>query len=122
MSVTTRLLALDDAPAMAALLRDNREFLKPTDPVRPEEYFTDDGQRQVIADVLRQWENGFAQICRVAFGELDLHRLEAGTLVHNTASQRVLEKNGFVQYGSAPGYLRIAGRWQDHLLFQRLSS
>jgi ribosomal-protein-alanine N-acetyltransferase len=58
----------------------------------------------------------------VAFGELGLHRVEAGTLTHNVRSQRVLEKNGFVRFGLAPDYLRIAGRWQDHVLFQALST
>lgn len=50
--------------------------------------------------------------------ELRLHRLEASTLLHNTGSQRVLEKAGFERIGMAPKYLRIAGEWQDHLLFQ----
>jgi ribosomal-protein-alanine N-acetyltransferase len=58
---------------------------------------------------------------RVAFDELGLHRVEAGTLLHNVGSQRVLERNGFVRYGLAPQYLRIAGRWQDHVLFQVLN-
>ena len=58
---------------------------------------------------------------QTAFGELGLHRVEAGTLVHNVASQRVLERNGFTRYGLAPQYLRIAGRWQDHVLFQVLA-
>lgn len=57
----------------------------------------------------------------LAFHQLQLHRLQAGTLVHNAASQRVLERNGFVRFGLAPGYLHIAGRWQDHVLFQRLN-
>ncbi|MBX7443677.1 MULTISPECIES: GNAT family N-acetyltransferase [unclassified Arthrobacter] len=56
----------------------------------------------------------------IAKAVLNLHRLEAATLVHNTASQRVLEKNGFESYGTARGYLRIAGQWQDHRLFQRI--
>ena len=57
----------------------------------------------------------------LAFGELGLHRVQAGTLVDNVRSQRVLEHNGFVRFGLAPQYLRIAGRWQDHLLFQKVN-
>jgi ribosomal-protein-alanine N-acetyltransferase len=38
---------------------------------------------------------------------LGLHRLEAATLVHNTPSQGVLEKNGFEPYGTASAYLGI---------------
>lgn len=52
--------------------------------------------------------------------ELRLHRLQAATLLHNLGSQRVLLGNGFERIGTAPKYLRIAGEWQDHLLFQRL--
>ena len=59
---------------------------------------------------------------RVAFTELGLHRIQAETLVQNVASQRVLLKNGFVKYGLAPDYLKIAGRWQEHVLFQVVSS
>jgi [ribosomal protein S5]-alanine N-acetyltransferase len=60
-----------------------------------------------------------AAVVEHAFGELGLHRLEAGTLVGNVASQRVLEKNRFVRIGLAPRYLHIGGAWRDHLLFQR---
>jgi ribosomal-protein-alanine N-acetyltransferase len=60
-----------------------------------------------------------AVICRFAFEELELHRLEAGTLLHNVGSQIVLDRNGFAPFGVAPGYLRIAGAWCDHVLFQR---
>jgi RimJ/RimL family protein N-acetyltransferase len=35
-------------------------------------------------------------------------------------AQRVLEKNGFRRIGIAHGYLRVGGRWRDHVLFQRL--
>jgi ribosomal-protein-alanine N-acetyltransferase len=56
------------------------------------------------------------EIVDVAFTRLGLHRVEAGTLPHNIASQRVLEHNGFVRFGTATAYLRIAGRWQDHIL------
>jgi ribosomal-protein-alanine N-acetyltransferase len=60
-------------------------------------------------------------VLAVAFGELHLHRVQAGTLVHNHASRRVLAKNGFTEIGFAPRYIRIAGRWQDHVLHQRLA-
>ena len=62
-----------------------------------------------------------SQVCEWAFGPAKLHRLEAGTLVDNTGSQRVLERNGFTRIGVAARYLQIAGRWQDHVLFQRLA-
>ena len=52
--------------------------------------------------------------------ELGLHRLQAGTLLHNVASQSVLRRCGFTEFGMAPSYLLIAGRWQDHRLFQRI--
>ena len=54
------------------------------------------------------------------FGELRLHRLEAACLPHNTASVRVLERNGFQHEGLARRYLRIDGEWRDHLLFALL--
>ena len=57
-------------------------------------------------------------IIRVAFDELRLHRIQAGTLLHNIRSQRVLERNGFVRFGVAPAYLNVAGRRQDHALYQ----
>jgi [ribosomal protein S5]-alanine N-acetyltransferase len=63
-----------------------------------------------------------AELIPVAFGELGLHRLEAGTLTDNLASQRVLEKNGFERIGLARGYLHIGGDWRDHWLFQLLST
>jgi ribosomal-protein-alanine N-acetyltransferase len=56
-----------------------------------------------------------------AFGAVDLHRVEAATLVDNVASQRVLEKNGFERIGLARRFLRINDEWRDFLLFQRLA-
>lgn len=52
--------------------------------------------------------------------ELGLHRLEAGTLLHNTRSQKVLQRTGFTEYGVAERFLYIGGKWQDHVLFQRI--
>jgi ribosomal-protein-alanine N-acetyltransferase len=150
----TRLVSVDDAAAIAALQRASREFLAPWEPVRPEEFFTaegqladivdDDGQvagRITLNDIVRgpflschlgYWVNpasggrglataAIGEIKRIAFEELGLHRIQAATLVHNARSQRVLAKNGFVPIGMAPAYLRIAGEWQDHNLYQVLA-
>lgn len=62
-----------------------------------------------------------AQVVDECFAEHGLHRVEAATLVDNLPSQAVLRRNGFTVIGRAPGYLRIAGGWRDHLLFQRLA-
>jgi [ribosomal protein S5]-alanine N-acetyltransferase len=59
-------------------------------------------------------------ICAYANSEIALHRVAAGTLIHNVRSQRVLAKCGFQQYGLAPKYLYIDGEWQDHLRFQKI--
>ena len=59
---------------------------------------------------------------RFGFGTLGLHRIEAACLLHNDPSRRVLEKSGFQHEGIARGYLKINGRWQDHLLFALLRS
>jgi [ribosomal protein S5]-alanine N-acetyltransferase len=160
-------VSVADVPRLTRLLRDNRDFLAPWDPIRDDEYFTEAGQRDLIQAALDSPSSGpyvieldgrvvgrinlntivrgpfqssslgywvsqdvngrgvasaaVAEIVRVAFGPLGLHRLEAGTLVHNAGSQRVLERNGFQRYGLAPRYLSIAGRWQDHVLFQLLN-
>ncbi len=51
------------------------------------------------------------------FDSLELHRIHAAFLPGNTASRRVLEKNGFAEEGFATAYLQIDGRWEDHVLF-----
>jgi ribosomal-protein-alanine N-acetyltransferase len=55
-----------------------------------------------------------------AFESLHLHRVEAACLAHNAASMRVLEKAGFEREGVARRYLKIDGRWQDHVLYAAL--
>lgn len=51
--------------------------------------------------------------------ELDLHRLEAACLPANTASARLLQRTGFEREGFAKNYLKIAGCWEDHILWGR---
>lgn len=52
-----------------------------------------------------------------AFREIGLHRVQAGTMLQNYGSQRVLEKAGFRREGLALRYLKINGKWEDHYLF-----
>jgi ribosomal-protein-alanine N-acetyltransferase len=58
----------------------------------------------------------------LAFGDLGLHRVQAETLPHNTRSQHVLQDVGFTRYGLAAQYLKIAGKWQDHVMYQLLTN
>jgi [ribosomal protein S5]-alanine N-acetyltransferase len=166
--VTIRPLRGDDAAEMARLYRENREFLRPYEPVRDETFFSERGQRElwdanegrriagldylfvieadgepvgrvnlnnVVRGVFASCNLGYfvshrwngQGIARRAIGaavhrgftELELHRVEAGTLLDNLRSQKVLLRNQFRLYGIARRYLRIDGRWQDHALFQR---
>lgn len=57
--------------------------------------------------------------CALGFGfeRLGLHRIEAACLPNNVASRGLLLKCGFREEGVAREYLKIAGRWTDHLLF-----
>jgi ribosomal-protein-alanine N-acetyltransferase len=80
----------------------------------------------ISADVARQ---GFATeavsaMLTIAFRDgyfgLNLHRVGASVIPTNHASLRVAEKAGFRREGLALKYLRIAGEWQDHLLFGKL--
>lgn len=63
-----------------------------------------------------------AALIPFSHGALGLKRIEAACLPENTASLRLLERLGFVREGYARKYLCIAGKWQDHILYARLSS
>jgi ribosomal-protein-alanine N-acetyltransferase len=54
----TRLFTLDDAAVLADLLRANRAFLAPWEPIRAEDYFTVGGQRAIVRDALEMHERG----------------------------------------------------------------
>ena len=53
---------------------------------------------------------------RYIFEELNLHRIMANHLPSNTRSARLLARLGFVVEGHARNYLRLDGRWEDHVL------
>jgi len=56
-------------------------------------------------------------LCRFAFEELALHRLQASIIPRNRASHRVVEKIGFRNEGTALRYLEINGVWEDHVRY-----
>ena len=60
---------------------------------------------------------GVRAVTRFAFTRLGLHRLEAACVPENHASRGLLLRAGFEPEGLARGYLKINGRWRDHLLF-----
>ncbi len=65
-----------------------------------------------------QWGKGYAttavkKVLEICFEELKLHRVEAGCATGNTASMRVLEKNGFSREGLRKELLPIRGEWID---------
>ncbi|MFF1835905.1 GNAT family N-acetyltransferase [Streptomyces sp. NPDC058231] len=160
----------DDAASLAESLTRSRTYMRPWEPARPDDFYTEEGQRERLADVLADREAGRAmrwvladaedravgsftlsgivhgafcsavlgywvdvtyagrglataaveRICAVARDGLRLHRIEAGTVLDNVASQRVLAKCGFEEFGTAPRFLHIDGEWRDHRLFQRI--
>jgi ribosomal-protein-alanine N-acetyltransferase len=168
--VRLRPLARTDAQAMLDAHLRNREHLRPTEPPRPDTFFSLAGQVERLDLQLRQQEDrrlagwvleagdgrivgamtltnivlgplrsgnlgywvdrdltgrGLASaaaevVCRKADEELGLHRVEAGVLLDNVASQRVLVRCGFDLIGTATQLLHINGAWRDHLLYQRI--
>jgi ribosomal-protein-alanine N-acetyltransferase len=52
-----------------------------------------------------------------AFTGLALHRVEAACMIDNEASMQVLLNNQFREEGYASRYLKINGKWVDHVLF-----
>ncbi|MDD2328708.1 MAG: GNAT family N-acetyltransferase [bacterium] len=51
----------------------------------------------------------------IVFNEFGLHRIEANIMPRNKRSMRVVEKLGFYNEGLAHKYLRINGKWEDHI-------
>ena len=60
-------------------------------------------------------------ISAVGFDELGLHRLEINIVPRNARSIAVAERAGFRREGIARRYLKIAGRWEDHVRYAKLS-
>lgn len=59
----------------------------------------------------------FVVLCRYAFEDLALHRLQASIIPRNQASRRVAEKVGLRHEGVAVRYLEINAVWEDHVRY-----
>ena len=57
-AVRLRVVQVEDAEALAALVRENREYLRPWEPERDESYFTVDGQRDNLRDLVEAYAAG----------------------------------------------------------------
>lgn len=60
MPPVTRSLNITDAEPLSALYVENRQFLAPWQPLRPDAYFTEGGQREAIEATLAQESGGSA--------------------------------------------------------------
>lgn len=167
--IQIRLLRRSDVGRLRAAYEVNREHLAPWEPVRGDEFFTDEVQTVSVQAKLDQYAQGIqfpwvllagnrivgtitlndvvrgsflnghvgywvdqefngrgigsaalAFVVEIAREELGLHRLQGATLCHNFGSQKILRRTGFEEIGVAPSYLKIAGEWQDHKLYQRI--
>ena len=56
-------------------------------------------------------------LCRFAFEDLALHRVQASIIPRNGPSHRVAEKVGLRAEGIALRYLEINGVWEDHVRY-----
>lgn len=51
----------------------------------------------------------------IAFEDYGLHRIEANIIPRNEPSLAVVRKLAFIEEGLSPKYLKINGKWEDHI-------
>ena len=60
---------------------------------------------------------GVVVVCKFAFEQLTLHRLQISIIPRNSASRRVVAKLDIRDEGVAQRYLEINGVWEDHVRY-----
>lgn len=66
-------------------------------------------------------KEGLGVALDAAFGPLGLHRVEVNIQPRNVRSIGLVIALGFTREGFSRGYLRIGGRWRDHVRFAMLA-
>ena len=66
-------------------------------------------------------KEGLGLALDAAFGPLALHRVEVNVQPGNVRSIGLVTSLGFAQEGFSRRYLRIGGRWRDHVRFAMLA-
>ena len=64
---------------------------------------------------------GFALALDYAFRGMKLHRIEANVQPANIRSLALVERLSFAREGYSRRYVKIAGRWRDHVRFAMLA-
>ncbi len=64
---------------------------------------------------------GLMLVLAEAFRTLRLHRVEANIQPTNARSMALVERAGFAREGYSRRYVKIAGRWRDHIRFALLA-
>lgn len=64
---------------------------------------------------------GLALALDVAFGKLKLHRVEVNIQPSNARSLALATRLGFTREGYSRRYVKISGRWRDHVRFAMLA-
>lgn len=170
-NISIKVLTPDDASSMVEYYIRNRQYLKPFEPSREENFYTFEAQKQILMENYKQFLNGDGvnfgiysannlvgkiQVSNITYGvfknaivgysmdekyqgrgwmkealslvldygfnEMELHRIEASTLVDNIKSQSVLLGCGFEKLGLNKEYLYINGVWRDHITFYKIKS
>lgn len=97
-TVTIALATEDDASALADAYRRNRGYLQPWEPIRPDSFYTADGQRELLLSAVREREAGRSLVWLLSDGEQVVGRIALSDVVRGAF------QNGNLGYWVAQDY------------------